>query len=62
VNARRRAIEYRMIAAPGDVQHTLLPARIICAGEGYAMLRRPGVATLPFIVTEEEWVRAPLRA
>jgi hypothetical protein len=50
-----------MIAAPTDMRHTLLPARVVCAGEGYAMVRRPRGA-VPFIVTEEEWERAPLRA
>lgn len=58
---RRRQAEYRMIAAPGDAQHTLLPARVLCSGEGYTMVRRPGATTRPFIITDEDWAHAPLR-
>lgn len=56
---RRSKSEYRMIAAPSDPQHTLLPARAIAEAEGYAMVRRPN--SYPFVVTAEDWANAPVQ-
>jgi hypothetical protein len=56
---RRQHSEYRMIAAPTDPKHTLLPARAIAAAEGYVMVRRPNAH--PFIVTEQDWADAPVQ-
>jgi hypothetical protein len=48
-----------MIASPSDPRHTLLPARLMAAAEGYAMVRRPNC--IPFVIDEREWIEAPLR-
>lgn len=57
--ARRSRVEYRMIAAPRDGSHTLLPARLMAVAEGYAMVRRPNGT--PFVVDERAWIDAPIR-
>ncbi len=58
---RRATSEYRMIAAPGDTRSVLLPARLLANVEGFAMVRRPGATTTPFVVSHEEWASAPAR-
>lgn len=51
--------EYRMISSPLDAAHTLLPARLVCEAEGFAMVRRRGGT--PFVVEAHAWAEAPLQ-
>ena len=60
MNARRTRREYRMIATR-EAPNVLLPARLLAAGHGYAMVQRAGLQTWPFAVTEQDWDEAPIQ-
>ena len=60
MNARRTKREYRMVATR-EAPNVLLPARLLAAGDGYAMVKRPGTSTYPFVITEHEWAEAPVQ-
>ena len=47
--------------ATREAPNVLLPARLLAASSGYAMLRRAGTQTWPFVVAEHEWDAAPVQ-
>jgi hypothetical protein len=49
------------MVATREAPNVLLPARLLAAGDGYAMVKRPGTTTFPFVVAEHEWAEAPVQ-
>jgi len=47
--------------ATREAPNVLLPARLLAAGHGYAMVQRAGLQTWPFAVTEQDWDEAPIQ-